>query len=91
MQSLPSMFRKYVYATMAYGFTRAATYDYTGTQIYHNEVSGYYETKEILLTDSIGKVASGSFSAPFVWPLMLGQDLTQLECIMKGKNPKEYK
>jgi hypothetical protein len=63
MQSLPPMFRNYFCATMAYGFTRAATYDYTGTQLYHNEVSGRYETKEILLIDSIGKVASRTFAA----------------------------
>ena len=85
------MFRNYFCATMAYGFTRAATYEYSGTRIYHNEVSGLYETKEILLIDSIGNVASRTFAATFGWPHMLGQDLAQLECIVKGKNPKEYK
>jgi hypothetical protein len=91
MQSLPPMFRNYIYATLAYGFTRAVTYDYSATQLYHNDVIGRYETKEILLIDSIGKIAGGTFAAAVAWPHMLGNDLAKLECIVRGKNPKEYK
>ncbi len=81
----------YVNTTLLYGFGRAITYDYEGTGKYWNKKLERYETKDMLVLDKIGTVMGKSFSAIFIWTGMLGDDLTRLECRVRGKNSDEYK
>ncbi len=46
---------------------------------------------EMLVVNKIGGVMSKSFSAILVRPLMLLDDLTRLECRVRGKDYNEYK
>ena len=75
---------------LAYGFTRAVTYDYKDTKKYYNDRTGVYETKEMLLTDKIGQITGKTCAALIVWPGMLGEDLARLECAVKGRDAREY-
>ena len=88
---LTTVIRAYVHTTMAYGFTRAVTYNYEGQQRYYNAKTGNYELKDRLLIDKFGSVMAGSFAAIFLWVPMLGQDLIRLECAVRGKDAREYK
>ena len=81
----------YVSTTLLYGFGRAVTYDYESTKKYWNKKQERYEKKEMLVLDKIGTVMGKSFSAIFIWPGMLCEDLTRLECRVRGKNSDEYK
>ena len=83
--------RVYMHTTLAYGFARAITYDYKGSSRYFNGKTGEYEEKEMLLIDNIGRISSSTLAAWCVWPIMLGEDLTRLECAARGKDPAEYK
>ena len=88
---LTTVIRAYVHTTMAYGFTRGVTYNYEGQQRYYNAKAGIYELKDRLLIDKFGSVMAGSFAAIFLWVPMVGQDLTRLECAVRGKDAHEYK
>ncbi len=44
----------------------------------------------MLVLDKIGRVMSKSFAAIIMWPGMLGDDLTRLECRVRGKDTEEY-
>lgn len=90
MASLSRALGVYVNATVAYGFTRAVTYDYTGVKKYFNAKTGRTEVKEMLLVDKVGSVCTNSFAAIVAWPFMVTQDLTRLECALKRKDPSEY-
>jgi len=81
----------YVKSTFLYGFGRAVTYEYEGTGKYWNKKLERSETKEMLILDKIGRVMGKSFSAIFVWPFLLGEDLFRLECHVRGKDIEEYK
>ena len=81
----------YMNTTLLYGFGRAITYDYEGTGKYWNKKLERYENKEKLVVDKISGVMSKSFSAILVRPLMLLDDLTRLECRVRGKDYNEYK
>lgn len=85
-----ALLRGYVNTTLAYGFTRSVTYDYQHTMEYRNKEAGTYETKEMLVIDKIRRVCGHSVMAIGAWPFMLGEDLTRLECVIRGKNPREY-
>ena len=91
MQSLPFALRAYIGTTMAYGFARSATYAYEGTKTYHNENTDRYAVKERLLVDKVGRVACYTAVAPFAWGSFVWEDLATLECLAKGKDPREYK
>jgi hypothetical protein len=45
-----------------------------------------YKTKEILVLDKIGRVSIKSLAAIVMWPGMLGDDLTRLECYVREKD-----
>ena len=87
---LTTVIRAYVNTTMAYGFTRAVTYNYEGQQRYYNAKTGIYELKDRLLIDKFGTVMAGSLAAIFMWAPMLWQDLAKLECKLTGKDAREY-
>ena len=91
MSSLPFKLRVYLGTTLAYGFTRAVTYDYNGKKYYLNEKTGRHEKKEMLLVDNIGSITGATVAAVVVWPSMLGADLARLECAAKGVDHSEYK
>ena len=82
--------RVYVQSVAVYGFTRAVTWDYAGSKEYYNARTHEYEIKEKLLVDKAWCVLDGTFSAYFAWPFMLGDDLTRLECAVKGRDAREY-
>ena len=88
---LTTVIRAYVHTTMAYGFTRAVTYTDESQDRYYNAKTGIYELKDMLLIDKFGTVMAGSLAAIFMWPPMLWQDLTRLECAVRGKDAREYK
>ena len=88
---LVSLWRVYSTTTLAYGFARAVTWAYDGNSRYYNKKTGEFELKEMLLVDKIGRVANSTISAVFIWPILIGEDLTRLECAVKGKDPAEYK
>ena len=87
---LRSALRLYAGTTMVYGFTRSVTYDYQSSRKYYNAKTCKYEHKEMLLVDKIGRIAGGTFGATVIWPGMLAEDMTRLECAFKGKDRKEY-
>ncbi len=80
----------YVCVTAGYGFMRSVTYDYSGTKEYFNTKKYAIETKQMLLTDQLGRITSRTLTAVFAWPWMLGEDLTRLECTVRGKDSAEY-
>ena len=88
--SLPLFVRNYFGSTLAYGFVRAATYDYKATTEYKNKKTGRYETKEMLVVDSVGTIASNTLAAVFAWPFMMSEDLAKCECLVRGKDSAEY-
>ena len=88
--NVAAVLRLYVNSALAYGFTRAVTYDYESSKQYYNDRTGRREEKEMLLVDKLGTVSSKTVSAILLWPGMLGEDLARLECAVKGKDPKEY-
>ena len=81
----------YINTTLTYGFTRAVTYDYEGEKYYRNKKTAEYEKKEMLIFDKIGRISMKTVAATFAWPVMLGDDLIRLECVVRGKDPAEYK
>jgi len=82
--------RLYAHTTLAYGFTRAVTYNYEGQRDYFNERTRKYEPREKLVVDKLASVSGGTFAALFLWPRMLGQDMARLECYLRGKDASEY-
>jgi hypothetical protein len=48
------------------------------------------ETKEMLLVDKIARITGKTCAALIVWPHMMVEDLTRLECAVKGKDIREY-
>ena len=82
--------RVYLRTFLAYGFTRSVTYDYKSTKKYWNEITVNNETKEMLLVDKIARITGKSCAALIVWPHMMVEDLTRLECAVKGKDVREY-
>ncbi len=90
MSILPKFVLRYVAATAAYGFTRAVTYDYDGTQRYYNFNGAKYETKTMLVVDNVGRIVWKTGMAVFRWPFMLRRDAVRLECFACGKDLKEY-
>ena len=81
----------YTNTTMAYGLTRAVTWEYDGKCRYLNKKTDMYELKEMLLIDKIGRVSWGTLAAVFAWPVMVVEDLSRLECRLTGKDINEYK
>jgi hypothetical protein len=84
--------RRYVGATLSYGFVRAATNEYYDDtkKLYYNSNTRKSEHKDRLLVYKLGRISSNTFAAVTVWPLMVGDDLIRLECAVRGKDPKEY-
>jgi hypothetical protein len=82
--------RVYLKSTALYGFTRAVTWEYEGKKEYYNARTREFETKEKLIVDKAYGVLRGTFSAYFAWPCMLADDLTRLECAVKGREAREY-
>jgi len=80
----------YLQSTTLYGFTRAVTWDYEGRKEYYNVRTQEFETKEKLFADKACSVLGGTCSAYFAWPRMLVDDLTRLECAVKGREAREY-
>ena len=60
-----------------------------GLKIYFNAKTREYEVTEKLLVNKIGGIFGGGFAA--FLPIMLGDDLTRLECALRGKDVLEYK
>lgn len=87
---LNSVLRVYLRTTLAYGFTRAVTYDYKSTDKYFNENTRHTEVKDMLLVHKIGKISGNTCAAVVAWPFMIHDDLTLFECALRGKDPKEY-
>ncbi len=91
MMAARMLMKWYMNTTLLYGFGCAVTYDYESMGRYWNKKLERYETKDMLVLDKIGTVMGKSFSAIFVWPGMLGDDLARLECCVRGKDREEYK
>ena len=81
----------YLGSTMAYGFARAVTYDRESTGLYHNKKTDRGEVKEMLVIDQVWRVMGMTCSTAVLWPFLLGNDLSRLECVMRGKNYEEYR
>ncbi len=80
-----------VYAAAAvYGFTRAVTYDYDGTHQYYNRETIQFETKPLLITDNVGRITGRTIETMIFWPIVMQRDVARLECLARGKDPKEY-
>jgi hypothetical protein len=88
--SYASSFLVYVNVTGLYGLIRAVTYDYSWEKNYFNSKTGNFETKDMLLTDKVGRIAHNAISAVFLWPITLREDLARLECAARGKDTKEF-
>ncbi len=82
--------RRYVCATAAYGFGRAATYDREQTKRYFNYRTGRTELKDKLFVEQFGRMVHCALAAPMAWPVMLGEDLVRLECAARGRDVAEY-
>ncbi len=80
----------YLQSTVLYGFTRVVTWDYEGKKEYYNARTREFETREKLIVDKACSVFGGTCAAYFAWPFMLGDDLTRLECAVKGLEAREY-
>jgi hypothetical protein len=82
--------RVYVRTFLAYGFTRSVTYDYQSTKKYWNEITLERESKDMLLVDKLARIWGQTCAALFIWPHMMVEDLTRLECAVKGRDVREY-
>ena len=82
--------RNYVAVTVAYGFTRAVTYDYEGTKEYYNKKTWKHEKKPMLVVDNLGVILGKTIDSVVFWPFIVAHDLKRLECFAVGVDLKEY-
>ena len=80
----------YLCGTLSYGFIRSVSYNWNSTRRYHENSTGLYVLKEKLIIDKIGSVTGDTLAAVAVWPVMMGEDLVRLECVVRGKDSGEY-
>lgn len=90
MASLSRVLNAYVNVTLAYGFTRAVTYDYHDMKKYFNAKAYKTEVKEMLLVDKAARVGANTLAAIGAWPFMVHEDLRRLECALKRQDVSEY-
>lgn len=57
---------------------------------YRNEGTGKLERQRVLWTHQAAKVVHGQLLAPVVWPLMVYDNLTYLECKVRGEDWRRY-
>ena len=84
-----TMFGRYLASTMAYGalhvMSRAPHY-----RKYTHEYTGEVKMQPILITHYACMAINGQALGPVLWPLMLYDDLTYLECKASGKDWTQY-
>lgn len=80
----------YLNTCLAYGFVRSVTYNYKDKKKYYNEITKIHEEKDMLFVDKLGRITGSTCAALIMWPWILGEDLARLECIIKGKDAREY-
>jgi len=80
----------YVCGTLSYGFIRSVSYNWNSERRYYENSTGSYALKEKLIVNKIGSVVGETVAAVAVWPVMMGEDLVRLECVVRGKDPGEY-
>jgi hypothetical protein len=80
--------RRYVAVTMTYGAVRAVTYDRggvgDGNGNYYNTRTHALENKPMLFTHAVGHVVGRACVAVLDLPWLLGEDITRLECAVRG-------
>jgi hypothetical protein len=79
----------YVNSTLLYGFGCSVTYDYERTK-YWNRLTELEEVRDMLVRDKVAQVICKTSLALLVWPVMLWDDLTRIECHVRWKDSKEY-
>ena len=81
----------YALATVTYGFIRTVAYDHDNwMKEYYNRQTREYKTRDMLYNDAIGLVVTRSLCSFWRWPLLLKEDFTTLECILRGKERLNY-
>jgi hypothetical protein len=82
-------FFRYFGSTMLYGGlhfgSRAPEY-----AEFRHEFTGETKKHRMLLMHYAGRVMHGQILGICMWPVMLYDDLTYLECRARGKNPADY-
>ena len=89
-QQLFTQLKRYAVGTFFYGFIHSTACEYCKTKRYFQKSTASYVAKEKLLIDKLGSTALGTVVAPFVWPLMVNEDLRRLECLVRGRDVAEY-
>ena len=57
---------------------------------YTHHITHQEEEKTILLSHEMGNVLLGAGLGPILWPVMMRDDITRLECLICGKDPAQY-
>jgi hypothetical protein len=84
------MARRYLAATLAYGFTRAVTYDYEDQVFSYNYGKKSYDGHPLLVADTAALIVLKTAVTPVLWPAILHHDVSRLECFWFDKAPPKY-
>jgi hypothetical protein len=75
----------------AYGLAHAIPLVRARRTVYKYDFNDNKLGREPLLwTDQLGLAAAIAVSTPFTWPFMLREDLIRLECLVRGKQARDY-
>ena len=80
---------RYLSCTFLYGAIHS-TINIPRESLYTNYTNGKHEKQTVLFTHKLGYVLFGGGLGISLWPLMLRNDLIQLECFLRGKDAANY-
>jgi hypothetical protein len=81
----------YLWVTCAYGLAHSVQDVWAlKTNLYGSHVSKPDNLREMMLVDKFVVVVMGTVSSSVLWPLLLRDDLIRLECLVRGKQVKDY-
>ena len=84
-----NLWLRYFPCTFLYGAVHCIM-DMPSEDVYTNNTNGKHEKQPVLLTHKIGYLVAGGCIGVAMWPIMLKDDVTRLECLLRGKDPSNY-
>ena len=83
------MLGRYVASTMIYGGLHFASRAPDCAE-YRHQFTGEASKQQLLLTHYAGRMMYGQMLGPVLWPLMLYDDVTYVECMARGTDWTKY-
>jgi hypothetical protein len=85
-----SLVAKYLAITAGYSLTRTIPRVWDATVEHKNRITNKFEIKPMLITHKLAACIVCTITGPWLWPVYATEDVTRLECYLRGKNPAEY-